>query len=112
MREDQDRLADVVEALDAIQRRVGIDRASFDANELLRVWALHHLLIVGEACARVSESLQAKYPEVPWRQIVGMRNVIVHGYFEVDWDEVWQVVIGDALTLRKSVEEILRKDDR
>lgn len=110
MRADEDRLTDVLEALDAIRRRVGSERAAFDADELLRVWALHHLLIIGEACSRMSEPLQARYPEVPWRQIVAMRNIIVHGYFEVDWDEVWEVVVRDVATLRRFIENILANE--
>jgi uncharacterized protein with HEPN domain len=107
MRADADRLLDILDALDAIRRRVGPDRAAFDTDELLRVWALHHLFIIGEASARVSEELRAKYPDVPWRQIVGMRNVIAHGYFDVDWDEVWEVVARDAASLRRAIEHVL-----
>ncbi len=111
MRADQDRLTDILDTLNAIQRRVGPNRAAFDAEELLQVWAVHHLLIIGEACARVSDPLKAKHPQVPWRQIVAMRNIIVHGYFEVDWDEVWLVVVQDAAVLRQAIENILATEE-
>jgi len=54
MRSDEDRLRDVLDAIEAIQTRAGSDRTLFDADELIRVWCLHHLIIIGEAAAGVS----------------------------------------------------------
>ena len=108
MRMDEERLRDILDAIDAIRRRVGADRSAFDADELLRVWCLHHITVIGEATTRLSTELRAKHPDPPWRSIIGMRNAVVHGYFEVDWDEVWMVVARDLDPLRASIEVVLR----
>lgn len=89
MRKDAERLRDVLEAIAAIERHAGPDRLRFDADELVRTWCLHHIEIIGEAVARVSDELRAKYPLAPWREIVAMRNNLIHGYFDVDWEVVW-----------------------
>ncbi len=102
MRADRDRLLDILEAIAAIQEQAQT-RERFNADKLLRVWCLHHIVIIGEAAARVSESMQELYPSVPWRRVVAMRNAVVHAYFQVDWDEVWNVVERDLEPLRLAI---------
>ena len=106
MRRDEDRLRDILDAIAAIRSRVGAERASFDSDALLRVWCLHHITIIGEAAARLSEELKRAHPTAPWREIVGMRNAVVHGYFATDWDAVWTVVEKALEPLRSAVETI------
>jgi uncharacterized protein with HEPN domain len=106
VRSDEDRILDISEAIAAISKRVR-SRKDFDDDELLRVWCLHHIVVIGEAASRVSEALKERYPEVPWRRVVAMRNAVVHGYFQVDWDQVWAVVERDLDPLRVAVDGIL-----
>jgi uncharacterized protein with HEPN domain len=110
MRADSDRLLDILEAIAAIQEHVR-DRKKFDDDKMLRVWCLHHLIIIGEAAARVSESTRAMHPAVPWRAVVGMRNAVVHGYFQMDWDEVWNAVERDLEPLRKAIAGIVQGNE-
>ena len=110
MRQDEDRLRDIIESIDAIRLKVGSDRSAFDAESMVRVWCLHHITIIGEAASRISPEIREKYPSIPWRNIVGMRNAIVHGYFDVDWDEVWAVVERDLEPLRNSIEAMLKAE--
>ncbi len=110
MRPDEDRLRDMLDAIDAIRSRVGSTRAEFDADAMVRVWCLHHITIIGEAAARLSEELRQKHPATPWRGIIGMRNAVVHGYFDVDWDEVWIVIERDLLPLQGALETVLREE--
>ena len=107
MRADEDRLRDILDAIDAIRSRVGMDRSGFDADEMVRVWCLHHITVIGEATARLSAELRARHPTPPWRSIIGMRNAVVHGYFEVDWEEVWAVLERDLDPLRRSIDAVL-----
>lgn len=100
MRKDDDRLNDMLEAIESIQRHTSTGRTKFDADELVRVWCLRHLEVIGEAAARISEELRSKYPAVPWREIIGMRNTLVHGYFNVDWEQVWNAVEHDLPVLQ------------
>jgi uncharacterized protein with HEPN domain len=109
MRADTDRLLDILEAIAAIQEHAR-DRETFDSDKMLRVWCLHHIVIIGEAAARISESTRSQYPEVPWRAVIGMRNAVVHGYFQVDWQEVWNVVERNLEPLRKSIAAIVKDE--
>lgn len=67
--------------------------------------------IVGEAASQVSPETRLAYPDVPWRNIIGMRNRIVHGYSSVDWNIVWEVATRNLPALMPILEEILRKVD-
>ena len=107
MRRDADRLQDMLDAIAAIRRRAMGGRDAFDADEMLQVWCLRHIEVIGEAAARVSEEVRARHPDVPWQEIVGMRNALVHGYFDVDWQEVWNVVDRDLGLLKDSLERAL-----
>ncbi|MCI0550625.1 MAG: DUF86 domain-containing protein [Anaerolineae bacterium] len=81
-----------------------------DSNEdLVEVWMIHHLQIIGEAASRISKELRQKYPEVSWGGMIGMRHVLVHGYFETDKELVWKVVERDLPALKTQIEEILAK---
>jgi uncharacterized protein with HEPN domain len=100
VRTDRERLDDAIEAIDRCLGRAQVGRAAFDADELLQVWMVHHLEILGEACRSISEPVRTTHPEVPWAAIVGMRNVLVHDYFGIDLSEVWATVERDLPVLR------------
>ena len=95
MRDDRERLADVLAAIDRIRRHVQDDRARFDIDELLQSAVLHWIEIIGEAARGVSDKVRAAHPEVPWRVITDMRNRVSHGYFDIDLDVVWNTVTRD-----------------
>ena len=76
MRADRDRLADVLEAIERIERHTSTGREAFDTDELVQVWVVRHLQIIGEAVGHLSEDVRARYPDVPWRSIIGMRHVL------------------------------------
>jgi uncharacterized protein with HEPN domain len=77
-------------------------------GDILRSSAiLRWLEIIGEAAANVSESIRAAHPEVPWRDIVAMRNRLIHAYPDVNMSLVWGVVDRDGPALRRAIEEIL-----
>ena len=107
MRLDEDRLRDILEAIEAIAEKIPGGQASYEADEMLRVWCLHHITIIGEAVARLSEDLRSKYPISPWSKIIGMRNILVHGYFDVDWEAVWVVVERELEPLKEAIETVL-----
>ena len=77
---------------------------------MIRTWCLHHIEIIGEAIARLSDDLRGKYPLAPWREIIAMRKTLVHGYFDVDWEAVWAVVKRDLNPLKEAIESILRSE--
>lgn len=107
MKSDRERLLDIDEAIERIQRYREAGRERFGDDELLQTWVVHHLQIIGEAVSRLSGSLKEKHPEVPWREIVAMRNILVHDYFGVDAGRVWNVVEQDLPDLKVKIESIL-----
>ena len=85
----------MLEAASTIRRFTsGATRESL-ADEVL-FWALvAQVAMLGEAASRVSEERQALLPEIPWREIVGMRNQLIHGYWSIDPDELWRTIERD-----------------
>jgi uncharacterized protein with HEPN domain len=106
MRDNNERILDMLDAIDRIERYSLKGREIFENNELIQTWIIHHLQIIGEAAAKVDKDFRELYPEVPWPQIVGMRNVIAHEYFGIDLDEVWQVVEIELPLLKQKLIQI------
>ena len=80
---------------------------SFLKDEVLPAAVLHHLTVIGEAVSRLSDELRERHPEVPWRQIIAVRHRIVHAYFDLDWQILWDAATGDIPELRRQVLNIL-----
>jgi uncharacterized protein with HEPN domain len=96
----------MLEAIERIRRHSEKGRGAFDHDELVQTWIVHHLQILGEAAARLSPALRAQ-TAVPWNSIVGMRNILVHAYFEIDREAVWRVVERDLEPLEAAIRRIL-----
>ena len=108
MRDDLERLRDIQEAIGRIEQHAAKGRLAFEGDELIQTWIVHHLQIIGEATRRLSSELQAKHPEIPWSRIIGMRNILVHDYFAIDAEAVWQVVEHDLPNLKLNIDAILK----
>jgi uncharacterized protein with HEPN domain len=108
-RSDDQRLRDIWEAIAAIERHATGDHARFQGDETLRWFFRAQVQIVGEASFKLSESVRAAHPEVPWRSIVGMRHILVHDYFDVEWDVLWEVLQTRIAPLRAQIEAILKE---
>lgn len=108
MRDDRDRLLDVLEAIERIEKYAGRGREEFEAIDLIQVWIVRHLEIIGEAVRGLTPEFQDRHPGVPWKKLAAMRNVLAHEYFDIDLPEVWAVVESDLPVLRTSVTEILQ----
>ena len=107
MRDDRQRLKDILKAADQIVSKTGDGREAFEADEMLQVWVLHHLQIIGEAARSLSQEFRQRHPDRVWAEAAGMRNILVHHYFEIDAEEVWKVVARDLAALRNRVVQIL-----
>jgi uncharacterized protein with HEPN domain len=106
VRDDRARLGDILEPVAAIRRHVGRGHDAFVADELIQVWIVHHLQIIGEAAARLGPAV-GQSSAVPWAGIVGMRNSLVHRYFGIDLDAVWHVVERELDPLEVEVTRLL-----
>ncbi len=80
---------------------------TFIGDELLQVWIVYHIQIIGEAANHISDSLRDQHPDVPWPDIVGMRNVLVHQYFGIDLVQIWDTVRIDLPILKAKIRTIL-----
>jgi uncharacterized protein with HEPN domain len=86
----------------------GMDRASLETNRVPLLALLQLLQIVGEAARRVSTDRQAQIASIPWPQIIGLRNRLVHGYDAVDYDAIWSILNTDLPVLIAELEKIVR----
>jgi uncharacterized protein with HEPN domain len=111
MRPERLYLTDIAEAVDAIASFLkGVDEKDFLQSDLIQSAVLQKLTVIGEAAARLPEEFCARYSEIPWRDIVGFRNIAVHAYFAVEWPIVWVAATDDAQLLRRQIGEILSRD--
>ena len=109
MRDDLSRLRDVVRAIDRIQEETCVSRATFAEDAKLQVWVLYHLQIIGEAARSLSAEFRELFPDPVWSKAVGLRNILVHHYFEIDEELIWQVVEQDLTPFRETARAALRK---
>jgi len=87
----------------------GHSRAELDVDLRLRRHAERIVELMGEACNRLPDKIQAEHPEIPWHQIVGMRNWLAHGYDGIDYDILWDTISRNARELPKLIEPLLRE---
>ena len=107
MRRPEERLQDILDSIEAIDRYASQGRSAFEDQELIQVWIVHHLQIIGEATNALPDSLTSLYPQVPWAQIVAFRNIVVHEYFHVSLNLVWSIVVNDLPLLKDQVSQVL-----
>ncbi len=97
--------------LDAARRAIefmqGRAKSDLESDEQLSLAVVRLLEILGEAAKNVSEDLRKDYPDIPWRQIAGTRDRLIHGYFDVDLDIVWQIISTDLPVLVAQLEKAL-----
>jgi uncharacterized protein with HEPN domain len=86
-----------------------IDEVSFRETGLLQDGVIRQIQIIGEAAKRISPDLCTQYPDVPWSDMAGMRNKLVHDYFGIDVGMVWFTATRDIPELQKQVSEILEE---
>ena len=109
MRSDRVLVQDILDAIAEIRRYLPEDRESFDADPPRQSHIYRHIMIVGEASYRLSTGLKDQHPEIPWRQIEGMRHILVHDYFKVDWNEVYRTAASNIPALQPQIQAILDK---
>ena len=109
--EDRIRLVHMRDACVSIQRFAeGKTRSDLTSNEMLQFALVRALEIIGEAAARVSDSTRRIAPDIPWREATGIRNRLIHAYFDVDLDILWVTVCESVPQLQSQLEVLLSAD--
>jgi uncharacterized protein with HEPN domain len=107
MRSERERLLDILEAIERLEKYAARGRQAFDRDELIQNWMVNHITMIGEACRALPDDFQAHYAEVSWADIIAMRNILVHHYFGIDLEAVWSVVERDIPELKLNIQTIL-----
>jgi uncharacterized protein with HEPN domain len=105
MRSDFERLLDISEAIKKIQQYY--TQEIIETDELAQYGLLHLLQIIGEATNNLSKELKEKYPEVSWREIIGLRNFVVHQYFYVNWEIISNIIQKELPILKLQIQLII-----
>jgi uncharacterized protein with HEPN domain len=88
----------------------GLSKDEFVGDETLKRAFVRSIEIIGEAAKKVPDDLKQKYTQIEWRAMAGMRDRLIHSYFGIDYDIVWDVVTNKIPQLQQEVEEILRNE--
>lgn len=110
----QDNLSRLRHISDACQESLKFienqSRESLPQNRILALALVKELEIIGEAANNISSDCQLRYPEMPWKDMVGMRNRLVHAYFGINYDIVWKTVAESLPIVLRDVEEIIERE--
>ena len=106
LRDERLYIAESVEAIDRIFEYTEGGRDAFLGSQLIQDAVVKNLIVIGEAAKSLSEGSRAQAPEIPWSRVSGMRDRIVHAYFSIDLDIIWEVVDHELSDLRAALERI------
>ena len=107
MRDDRERLRDMLEAISQIEKYTIQGKDKFTEDELIQTWMIHHLMIIGEAASKMTEETRQLYPNIPWVGTIDVRNIITHEYFRVNLNIIWRIITNDLPNLKQQIKEVL-----
>ncbi len=97
----------MLESIERIKRYVaGLSRQEFMEDDMVRDAVIRNIEIIGEAARNIPEEFASAHRDIPWRAMADMRNRVIHGYFSIDWDIVWEVIVSDIPDLEKRLRRL------
>jgi uncharacterized protein with HEPN domain len=108
-----DYLRDILNAVDEVESFVkGMDFEEFVKDRKTLNAVVRSIEIIGEASKHIPASLREKYAELPWKEITGMRDKLIHGYFGMDYETIWKAAKEDVPSLKKVVRRMLKEQEK
>lgn len=111
MKDDRAYLQHIRDALQDIAEYCGSNQSAFLDDRMRQDATLRKLEIIGQAVKNLSDNTKSRQPAIPWRQIAGMRDKVIHDYFGVNLEIVWAVVQKDLPALRAAIEALLKDSE-
>ena len=109
---DKQRLLHIAESISEIEQYIsGTSFGHFLQHSMMRFATIKQLEIIGEAANYITEETKTRFTDIQWRQIIGLRHILVHEYFGVDSNLVWQIIVNDLPDLKQKVQEVLASLD-
>ena len=100
-------IEDILESIKLIEKYIrNISKENLDNNQKLKDSIVRRLEIIGEAVKNIPDNFRKKYPEVPWKKIAGLRDIIIHTYFSLDLDITWDIIKKDLPDLKEKMLKI------
>jgi len=110
MRTDRDRLLDILESIRRIREKLPDTKEEFIRSDLLQVWVIYHIQVIGEAANGLSPGFRESHGAIPWQDGRGMRHILVHHDFGIDITEVWNTATIDLPEMEQEIRMILEGD--
>jgi len=111
VKQDSVYLRHILDALNKIESYISVGHDVFFADSHWQDAVIRQLEIMGEATKRLSQDVRSRYPNIPWKRMAGLRDVLIHDYFGVDLDMVWQIAQTQLSKLKPEVEAILSAEE-
>lgn len=100
---------DILEAMGKIERYIkGLNYETFAKSEMIVDAVIRNLEIIGEASRNIPEHMRGKYPDIPWKRMIGLRNIAIHEYFGVDLSIIWEIITRNLPETSPMIAEMLK----